>query len=319
MGGPSNAYVAGMNALEVTASLDDQVAALREGAGLLALDSLGALGARGRDRTTWLNGMITNDVRVLPAGRSVYAAVVGLKGKIMTDVWVDAREDELVLVMPSDRLAEVLEHFDRYVVMEDVFVSPRDVRILSLQGPRAADVAETLPHRYAADRLARGGVDLVIPSDDTAAFEAVAAVVARGDAVAVSREAWEVARLEAGVGAFGVDFDASNFVQEAGITSRAVSFHKGCYLGQEVVCRLEMRGHVQRRLCAVVIDGPVPSAGDAVMQDDKEVGRVTSAARSVTLEARSIALAMVKYATAESSPPVTVNGHAATLTARPVP
>lgn len=308
-----------MNALDVTASLEDQVAALREGAGLRALDSLGALGVRGRDRTAWLNGMITNDVRVLPAGRSVYTAIVGLKGKIITDAWVDAREDELVLVMPSDRLAEVTEHFDRYVVMEDVFVSPRDVRLLSLQGPRAADVAATLPHRYAADRLGRGGVDLVIPADDAEAFAAVGALVAKGDAVAVSHEAWEVARVEAAVGAFSVDFGGDNFVQEAGITSRAVSFQKGCYLGQETVCRLEMRGHVQKRLCGLVIEGDVPAVNDAVMHDGKDVGRVTSAARSVTLEGRSVALAMVKYATAENSPPVTVNGHPATLTARPVP
>ncbi len=308
-----------MNALDVSASLEDQVSALRDGAGLRALDALGALGVRGRDRTKWLNGMITNDVRILPPGRSVYAAVVGLKGKIITDLYVDAREDELVLVLPLDRVAEVTEHFDRYVVMEDVFVSPRDVRVVSLQGPRAAEVSASLPHRFVADRLGRGGVDLVIPADDAAAFEALRAFAAAGDAVCVSPEAWEVARIEAGVGALAVDFDASHFVQEAGITSRAVSFQKGCYLGQEMVCRLEMRGQVQRLVAGLVLDGPPPAAGDAVLVDGKEVGRVTSACASVTLPGRSVALAMVKHAAAERGAPVTVHGVAGVLTARPVP
>ncbi len=308
-----------MNALDVTASLEDQVSALRDGAGLCALESLGALGVRGRDRTKWLNGMITNDVRVLPPGRSVYAAAVGLKGKIITDLYVDARDDEMALVMPLDRIAELTEHFDRYVVMEDVFVSPRDVKVFSLQGPLATERAASLPHHFAADRLGRGGVDLVIPADDEAAFEALRALVAKGDAVVVSPEAWDTARIEAGVGAFAVDFDANHFVQEAAITSRAVSFQKGCYLGQEVVCRLEMRGQVQKLLSGLVLDGPAPAAGDAVLVDGKEVGRVTSARASVTLPGRSVAIAMVKHAAAESGAAVTVNGVAGVLTARPVP
>ncbi len=304
----------------VTASLEDQVRALREGAGLRALDAMGALGVRGRDRAAWLNGMITNDVRVLPAGRSVYAAVVGLKGRIMTDVWVHSRDDEFVVVMPADRVAEVAEHFDRYVVMEDVFVSPRELRVVSAQGPRAGDLAGALGPCFAADRLGRGGVDVLVSPDDEARVEAsLRALVERGELVAVSLEAWEVARIEAGVGAFGVDFDGSNFVQEAGITSRAVSFHKGCYLGQETVCRLEMRGHVQKRLTALVLDGDPPAPGAAVTADGKDVGRVTSAARSVTLPRRSVALAMVRAAVIEAQAPVTVSDVAAAITARPVP
>jgi tRNA-modifying protein YgfZ len=314
-----DAYVAVMNALDVTVSLEAQVTALREGAGLRALDALGALGVRGRDRAKWLNGMITNDVRVLPPGRSVYAAVVGLKGKILTDLYVDAREDELLLVMPLDRLTEVSDHFDRYIVMEDVFVSPREVRVFSLQGPRAAEIAESLSHRFVADRLGRGGVDLVCPADDEAALASVSALVERGDVVVVSQEAWEVARVESGVGVFAVDFDTSHFVQEAGITARAVSFHKGCYLGQEVVCRLEMRGQVQRQLTGIVLDGAAPAVGDAVMLEGRDVGRVTSATRSATLPGRAVALAMVKHAAVEAGASVTVNGVAGVLTARPVP
>ncbi len=304
----------------ITAMVGEQVAALREGAGVRALDAMGALGVRGRDRSTWLNGMITNDVRVLPAGRSVYAAVVGLKGKILTDVWVDAREDELLLVMPKDRLAEVSEHFDRYIVMEDVFVSPREVTVLSVQGPRADEATAGLAGRFFADRLGRGGQDLVLDDDTrTATFEALAQRIAAGALTVVSDEAWNVARLEAGVGVWSVDFDGNHFVQEAGITGRAVSFHKGCYLGQEVVCRLEMRGHVQKKLTALVVDGAPPAPGTPVMSEGREVGRVTSAAPSVTLADRAVALAMVKHAVVEAAGPVTVGEASATIVARPVP
>lgn len=309
-----------MNALAVTATLDDQVAALRERVGARALEDMGALAVRGKDRTKWLNGMVTNDVRVLPAGRSVYAAIVGLKGKIITDVYVDARDDEMLLVMPRARLADVAEHFDRYVVMEDVFVSERDVQVLTLQGPAAGELTVATGARFAADRLGRGGVDLVLtPEEAPAAMAALEALVTQGAVVAVSPEAWETARLEAGVAAFGVDYDGNNFVQEAGLTGRAVSFHKGCYLGQEVVCRLEMRGHVQKKLAPLVLDGPAPAVGDAVLADGKEVGRVTSVAASATMPGRAVALAMLKHAVVEAAAAVTVNGIAAAITAQPVP
>lgn len=302
----------------VTASLAAQVASLRDGAGLRALPELAAVSVRGRDRLTWLNGMVTNDVRSLAAGRGVYAAVVGLKGKVITDVFAEGREDETLLVMPASRVDEVLTHFDRYIVMEDVYVARREGAVVTLQGPRAATLAASLAPSAAADRLGRGGVDLVLDEGD-ARFEALRALVEAGSVTAVSPEAWEVARVEAGVAAFERDFDTSNFVQEAGVTRRAVSFQKGCYLGQEMVCRLEMRGHVQKSLIGMVVEGDAPAVGDAVFADDKDVGRVTSAAPSVTLPGRAVALAMVRQAVIEAGAAVTVNGARATLTLRPVP
>jgi len=302
----------------VTAPLAAQVSALRDGAGLLALPELAAVSVRGRDRLTWLNGMITNDVRSLAAGRGVYAAVVGLKGKVITDVYAEGRDDEALLVMPASRVEEVLTHFDRYIVMEDVYVARREGAVVTLQGPKAAALAARFAPCAAADRLGRGGVDLVLEEGD-ARFEALQTLAAEGAVTAVSPEAWEVARVEAGVAAFERDFDTSHFVQEAGVTRRAVSFQKGCYLGQEVVCRLEMRGHVQKSLIGMVVEGDAPAVGDAVFADDKDVGRVTSAAPSVTLPGRAVALAMVRQAVIEAGGPVSVNGARATLTLRPVP
>jgi len=302
----------------VTAPLTAQVAALREGAGLRALDDLAAVSVRGRDRLTWLNGMVTNDVRSLAPGRGVYAAVVGIKGKVLTDLFAGAREDEVILVMPAARVDEVLAHFDHYIVMEDVFVARREGAVVTLQGPKAASLAASLAPAAAADRLGRGGLDLLLEDSD-ARFELLASLASEGRVTPVSDEAWEVARLEAGVAAFGRDFDTNHFVQEAGVTRRAVSFQKGCYLGQEMVCRLEMRGHVQKSLIGLVVEGDAPPAGEPVMAEGKEVGRVTSAAPSVTLPGRAVALAMVRRATAEAEGPVEVRGARATLTLRPVP
>ena len=115
------------------------------------------------------------------------------------------------------------------------------------------------------------------------------------------------------------DLDTGHFVQEAAVTRRAVSFQKGCYLGQEVVCRLEMRGHVQKSLIGLVIEGDAPVAGTAVRADGKEVGHITSAAAAVSLPGQAVALAMLRQATIDANAAVEVGGARATLTLRPVP
>jgi folate-binding protein YgfZ len=101
-------------------------------------------------------------------------------------------------------------------------------------------------------------------------------------------------RLEAGIPWFGVDFDDGNFPQEAGIEDRAVSFTKGCYIGQEFVIRIAHRGHVNRRIAGLTVERePIPRPRDRILHDDKEVGRITSAALSPTL-GKIIALGMLR-------------------------
>jgi folate-binding protein YgfZ len=302
----------------VTTSPVEQLAALREGAGLRALEDFAALSVRGRDRLSWLNGMVTNDVRSLAPGRGVYAAVVGIKGKVITDLYAGGGDDEVILIMPAARVDEVLAHFERYIVMEDVFVARREGLVVTLQGPGATALGEALAPAFFADRLTRGGVDLLLREGDER-FARLSSLVAEGRVTPVSEEVWEVARLEAGVPAFGRDFDTHHFVQEAAITGRAVSFQKGCYLGQEVVCRLEMRGHVQKCLIGLVLEGDPPSPGEPVYVDGKEVGRITSAVSSITLPGRAVAMAMLRHSVVEGGGFVEVRGVRATLTSRPVP
>lgn len=289
-------------------ALEAQRLALREACGLCALDDLAVLTVTGNDRASWLNGVVTNDTRNLAAGQSAYAAAVAVKGRLLADLWVHARADALLLVVPSAQCETLLAHFERYVVMEDVALARHEARVVSLQGPHAATVAGRFPERFSADRLGRGGWDLIA---DPSFESMLQAVVAEGLATVVSREAWEAERIEALVPGFGVDFDTSNFVQEAAITARAVSFNKGCYLGQEVVCRLEMRGQVQKQLVGLAVPGAVPAMGAKVVSDGQEVGVVTSAAPA--LGGGAVALAMVKRAAVEKSSALTIGEATATL------
>jgi folate-binding protein YgfZ len=127
--------------------------------------------------------------------------------------------------------------------------------------------------------------------------------------------AWEALRLDRAVPEFGADFDATTYPQEAGLEKRAVSFSKGCYLGQEVVFMLEKRGHVKRRLVTLRVDGDLPPRGAEVRGADGEVvGNVTSAAR-VPTAGGPLAMAMVKRALATAGAELIVAGAKATVVA----
>lgn len=289
--------------MQPTLPLADQVRALLEGAGALWLDDRAVITVRGDDRVTWLGAMVTADVRPLAPGRGIYTAIVAVKGKLLGDAFVHDAGDAIRVVVPREQRDALMAHFERYVVMEDVELEATNERVLTVQGPAATAATSAWEGRSAADRLGRGGVDLLVA-------EGAAAPAAEG-VTWVSREAFDAASVEAAVPRWGVDFGVDNYVQEAAITSRAVSFQKGCYLGQEVVCRLEMRGHVQKLLVPLTVTGEAPTVGSEVFAEGKSVGRVTSAAPSLPKPGRSRVLAMVKYAVVEKNLPVEIGGVAA--------
>lgn len=293
----------------VSASLDEQIRALQTGCGARLLDDVAVFEARGEDRAKWLNGLVTQDTRAITPGRAVYGAVVAVKGKILSDLFVCARPDALLLLVPRPRADELFAHLDRYIVMEDVTLAPLDAQVLSLQGPSA--VAPPVGESFPADRGGHGGVDVVVTPEAREGVQAwLRGEVEAGRVVAVGEEAWAMSAVLNAVPRFGVDFDGANFVQEAAITARAVSFNKGCYLGQEVVCRLEMRGQVQRQLLALDVAGAVPSRGDVVQSEGKDVGLVTSVAP--TAEGARV-IAMVRHAAADK--PLELLGRSATARA----
>jgi len=287
-----------------------ECAALRERAGFKLLDSHAIVRVRGPERLEWLSGMITQECKTLRPGESRYTAAVHEKGKLFGDLFVHAHADELYVVAPAATAKDLSEHFERHIIMEDCEIAlDPSLRVVTLQGPESGRFRGSTG--FLADRLGRTGVDFVV---DASGVDAMHAQLQGAGAMPVGEAAWEIARLEAGVFRFGVDFGSENYVQEASITERAVSFNKGCYVGQEVVCRLQMRGHVRRQLVVLVLDGEPPTPGSSL---DDDAGTITSSCWSPALD-KSVAVAMVKWSVANESKRVRVGGREASIVTRPV-
>lgn len=223
------------------------------------LDDVALLEVHGDDAATWLQGQVTNDLSGAAPGGGVYAAVVDVKGKIVADPWVLVRGDGgFWLAVAAAARDDLAERLDAFVVMEDVELDPRDdLAVVAVAGPGARGVAEAAgvpaDRVFEADRVGAGeGVDVVV---DRGEVDAVAARLVEAAAAAGGGEgddaAWHGARIAAGVPAFGLDFGPGRFPQEVGLRDRAVSFRKGCYLGQEAVHMLDVRGKPKRRLARV--------------------------------------------------------------------
>ena len=250
---------------------------LAESVGVRAMPELAAMRVSGEDARSWLQGQITNDISRTAAGGAVYALAVDVRGKILADLTVVDRGDDFLVLVPADRRAALLEHFDGYIVMEEVDLEPiDDLTVLTAQGPAADAVTAGRP-RHPSDRLGAGGFDVLAPSAEAdatlAALIEAATEVGGGE---VDQAAWELARLRRGVPRYGVDFGGAHYPQEAGLKERARSFLKGCYLGQEVVCMLENRGQLRRRLVRLEGDAR-PEIGAPIEVDGAAVGEITSA------------------------------------------
>jgi hypothetical protein len=261
---------------------------------------------RGRDRTTWLNGLVTCDVAKATEGEALYGLVVTKKGRITADLVIVPRREELVLVADASVQGSLLEVFDHHLVMEDVELAKDSPHVFFIHGPRSNEVR--VPNALFArlDRTGLGGAIAIANEDVSEALAHAASAVggAMGD-----DEAWEQLRIERGVPRFGRDFDDQTYPQEAALEKIAVSFDKGCYLGQEVVCMLELRGHVKRKLVRVALS--VRVAVGTSLTDDKgaEVGKVTSVAQTGS---KVLGLAMVKLA--QTAPGATLRAGEATAT-----
>ncbi len=266
---------------------------LAETVGVRALE-VGVLGVTGEDARAWLNGQITNDVSRTREGDAVYALAVDVRGKVLTDLWaLDRGGDRFDVLLPRDRLGSIAEHLERFVVMEDVELTPREQTLVTAQGPASAALGLG---GFPCDRLGSGGVDLL----DVPLTDAVARAEALGGGE-VGAAGWELARLRARRPAFGLDFDETTYPQEAGLRALAVSFTKGCYLGQEVVCMLENRGQLRRHLVALEGDALSPP-GTALAKGDTEIGEV----RSGVLDPRDGVARMLGYVKRSSATPGTV-------------
>ncbi|WXA80370.1 folate-binding protein YgfZ [Pendulispora rubella] len=303
--------------------LSSQIDHARRSVLLVRASELEVIVVRGSDRISWLNGLLTCNLAAAAPGQAIYGLAVQQKGRIVCDVTVLVEEDRVLLVVPASIRAELETSFDHYLVMEDAEFSHVPYAVWHAHGPRARDLVAAARGASGAsaaeiDPTGLGGAILAAPSEDEAkAFEALSTAVQQAGGLVGDDAGWEALRIEQGVPRFSRDFDGTTYPQEATLERRAVSFDKGCYLGQEVVCMLEMRGRVKRKLAPLVLanDGaPEPPAKGTEVFDaaGNKVGEITSSAPSPTRDAH-VAFAMLKASAVAPDAAVKVAGRDARI------
>jgi folate-binding protein YgfZ len=275
--------------INLPVDFEPQYHALRGGSGVAALVGWSSITVSGADRQKFLHNFCTNDVMRLTPGQACEAFFLNVKGKIIGHGLIICRPDELVILGSSGQAAQLIEHLDRYIIREDVQL--RD----------STEEHSFLVTGSAANLPAESFVWNVIGSDASHVFEVAAAELpslsrslAERGLLLVGPLPFEAARIEAGFPLFGFDFNADNLPQEVGRDRQAISFHKGCYLGQETVARIDALGHVNRRIVGVRFFGTdIPLPGTELKLAGSSVGAVSSAMYSPTLSA-PLALAMLR-------------------------
>jgi tRNA-modifying protein YgfZ len=265
---------------------------ISDACGLLDRSERGKLALTGADAAGFLQGQVTNDVESLAPGTGCYAAFLTPKGKMLGDIRVLNAGEELLLDTERLALQALFNMIRRFSVGYQVELHKRTLErgLLSLIGPQAATLAgaDSLPSQENAHiplsiagiqtRAIRTdvGADLLCDAADT---DALRTALEQAGAVAIDQAAAECLRVERGRPRYGVDLDDTVIPQEAGLNERAVSFTKGCYVGQETVARLFYRGKPNRQLRGLALSGPA-EPGEELAFEGRPVGRLTSVARS---------------------------------------
>jgi folate-binding protein YgfZ len=286
----------------------------------------------GADRRSWLQGLLTNDIASLQPGSGCYAALLTPQGRMISDMDVLELGADLLLVVPAHMTSRLVEQFENSIFTEDVAVADvsGEVRQMCVAGtgPVAAlgqIVPDDATEPYASRERQIGGGRVIAYVDPTwgvparevlgseAALASVRDVLGASGVQLMERAALEPLRIEHGTPLFGLDMDDGTIPLEAGLEERAISFTKGCYVGQEVVIRVMHRGHgrVARKLVGfALLDAPrdaLPAPGAALNSADREVGKLTSVAWSDRL-GHGVALGYVHRDLFEPGTTVTYGG-----------
>ncbi|MCM3874621.1 MAG: aminomethyltransferase family protein [Pyrinomonadaceae bacterium] len=323
------ALLAARDGWSVLASYGDELfeyASVREaGAGLIDLSPRGRFQVSGSEAVQFLNGLITNDMKTLGENRWMPAAFPSVQGRLIASVRVVRKPDDatgkkpvpvfLIDTEPATSVA-VFKTIERFTLAGDFHVVDltSQTALMSLQGKRAHDVIRSVTGDSACELSAHGGSQVewqqtsltVLRATHTAEdgfdiFVSAAQATSlwgafvQAGATPVGQDALDRLRIEAGVPRYGTDMDETNVVTETNL-DEAVSYTKGCYIGQEIIARIKYRGHVAKKLVGLVFDRGRKIDKDAIIKstDDKEIGRITSHTLSPHL-GNTIALGYVKY------------------------
>jgi folate-binding protein YgfZ len=271
--------------------------ALLDGCGVYDLSWRSKIALTGSDRTRWLNGMATNNIRDLAAGHGVYNFLLNAQGRIQADLYAFNRGEDLLVDVEGSQREKVLQLFEHYIIADDVEVADisDEIVAIGLTGPESRAVLERasiavpeLAYLQFAEltwhgqplSLVRSGEEAkeswqvwVAPERARSLWDAVVKAGARP----AGSSALNLFRISRGIPQFGADIREKDLPQETGQT-RALNFTKGCYLGQEIVERIRSRGAVHRRFTAFLVEGTLPEAGTKILSEEKEVGEITSSA-----------------------------------------
>ena len=291
----------------------------------------------GADRAAFLHNFCTADIKGLPADQGREAFITSHQGKTLGHIFIFNLGDSLLIETVLGQAATLTSHLERFVISEDVTFADVSAEYgeLFVGGPLAGgliarlfdrDVPKTVPAVVSA-RLGEDHVlikrrpyatawSYFLQTSRNAIPTLLAALQGEGAALC-GPETLEIARVEAGFPEFGRDITPDNLPQEIGRDREAISFTKGCYLGQETVARIDALGHVNRRLIGVkLLTDEVPASGAAIHVGEKEVGRVTSAVWSPKLS-RPLAIAMLRTNHVIPRTPLVVAGQPGEVIALP--
>jgi len=291
------------------------------GAGVIDLTSRGRILVSGSEAVMFLNGLITNDMKTIAEHRWMLAAFPNVQGRLIAAVRVIRLADQdsqpqFLLDTETATHKAVLKTIERFTMAGDFRVkdNTNDTAMFSVQGNESFAVGQRVLDKTLGDlardghteaefdavkvtvirasHTAEDGFDVIV---DAAHATSILQAFVNAGAVPVGGEAFETLRIEAGVGLYGQDMDETNVITEANLDD-AVSFTKGCYIGQEIIARIKYRGHVAKKLTGLVLNGKETVAPGAKIKtvDDKEIGRITSSTFSPRLD-HTIALAYLRY------------------------
>jgi folate-binding protein YgfZ len=297
----------------------DEFSALLHGCGIYDLGFRARIALTGADRVRWMNGMVTNNVRDLPAGHAIYAFLLNPQGRILGDMHVLNMGETLLVETDRSQVEKIIATFDHFIIMDDVEIKnlSDEQTALGLAGPKARKLLNAagiiLPEMQPLQVITPqckcdcGCVECTVIRGEDPHYESYEIWLAPKDvyqswqallaagATPVGSEALEMQRVSVGIPLYGADIRERDLPQETE-QMRALNFNKGCYVGQEIVERIRSRGNVHRKFTGFLAEGAASiAAGAKIVSGEKEVGEVTSVAvLSTPSGERTVALGYIR-------------------------
>jgi folate-binding protein YgfZ len=274
-----------------------EFAALLSSCGVSDLRARTKIALAGGDRVRWLNGMVTNNLRDLAAGRGVYAFLLNPQGHILGDLYAYNHGDSILIDSDHSQSEKLLATFDHYIIMDDVEVANVSDKLaaIGITGPMAREVLRAVGFEISNLEplqfidVTWQNVPVTVVRGDNPSVESFELWLApdqvtplfdeltKAGATLVGTTALELLRIAAGIPRYGQDIRERDLPQETE-QQRALHFSKGCYIGQEIVERIRSRGNVHRKFTGFEVQGALPAVGTKIQVDGRDVGEITSAA-----------------------------------------